>query len=172
MKHCNFNCERDSVTMHTTIEQELETHGHSYFQTVGDSMEPILHNRFSTVMIEKANEQPKLYDVVLYKRPPGVNASQPNGAYVLHRIVKVRKDDYLICGDNRYYKEPVPKEWILGVMKGYFNGDDYVDCEHDLQYLDYLKTLNGRYCTLWLKAFPVRIVNKIKKILKIQNFGL
>ena len=38
--------------MQRTIEEELARNGHSFFQTVGDSMEPLLHNRKSTVIIQ------------------------------------------------------------------------------------------------------------------------
>lgn len=146
-----------------TIEQELENHGQSIFQTVGDSMEPILHNRFSSVVIKKVAEPLSCYDVVLYRRPPGVLKSQPDGAYVLHRIVKVREKDYLICGDNRVHKEVVPQEWILGVMIGFFDGDDFVDCKTDAGYRRYVKSLPYRYLYRWCKAFPGRLVRKLKR---------
>ena len=108
---------------YSTIEQELDEQGHSLFQTVGDSMEPLLHNRKSTVVIEKVSGTLKKYDVALYRRP--------GGEYVLHRVLKVRSSDYLICGDNRTYREPVPKEWILGVMTGFYPDESslLISCE-------------------------------------------
>lgn len=147
------------MKIHTTIEKELDAHGHGFFQTVGDSMEPILHNRSSTVVIEKIVQPLKVYDVVLFKRFAEGNISRPD-AYVLHRIVKIRKDDYLICGDNLINKESVPKEQILGIMKGYFDGEDYIDCEHNLRYLKYLKKLKLRYFCRWAKSLWMRILNK------------
>ena len=97
--------------MPQTIEQELATRGRSLFQTVGNSMEPLLHNRKSTVVIEKKQNRLKTGDVALYRRPAG--------EYVLHRVVKVLDGAYLICGDNRLWKEAVPEEWDIGVMVGY-----------------------------------------------------
>lgn len=149
----------------SSIEQELETHGRSLFQTVGDSMEPLLHNRYSTVVIEKVTGPLAVNDVALFRRPPGVLKTQPDGAYVLHRIVKVREKDYLICGDNRYYREPVPKEWVLGVMTGYFNGDTFVDCAANEDYRDYVNSLKYRYPIRWLKALPGRAAGKVKRII-------
>lgn len=136
--------------VNSTIEQELATQGHSFFQTVGDSMEPLLHNRKSTVVIEKATGALKKYDVALYRRP--------TGEYVLHRVLQVRRNDYLICGDNRIYREPVPKEWILGVMTGFYPdaGERYISCE-DLKYQKYLRTMELRYWIHWIKALPGRI---------------
>ncbi|WP_251208936.1 S24/S26 family peptidase [Acetatifactor aquisgranensis] len=141
---------------YSTIEQELDEQGHSLFQTVGDSMEPLLHNRKSTVVIEKVSGTLKKYDVALYRRP--------GGEYVLHRVLKVRSSDYLICGDNRTYREPVPKEWILGVMTGFYPDESslLISCE-DQEYRRYLQTLGRRYCICWTKTLPRRIRNKIMR---------
>lgn len=148
---------------HTTIEQELESHGHGIFQTVGDSMEPILHNRYSSVVIEKVREPLELYDVVLFRRPPGIVKTQPAGAYVLHRIVKVREKDYLICGDNRSYREAVPPDWIIGVMTGFFNGEYFVDCAANEAYQRYVRSLPYRYMGRWCKDFPGRVLRRLKR---------
>lgn len=139
---------------HSTIEQELERQGHSFFQTVGDSMEPLLHNRKSTVMIAKVSEKLRKYDVALYHRP--------TGEYVLHRVVKVRERDYLICGDNRIYREKVPREWVIGVMTGFFPdvGSQFVACE-DGKYQEYVRVLTRRYIIRWVKALPGRIHRKL-----------
>ena len=72
--------------MQRTIEQELALRGHGLFQTVGDSMEPLLHNRKSTVVIEIPKNMLKKYDVALYRRP--------GGEYVLHRVIKVVENAY------------------------------------------------------------------------------
>lgn len=143
--------------MNSTIEQELQRNGHSFFQTVGDSMEPMLHNRSSTVVIGKAQGTLKKYDVALYRNPAG--------EYVLHRVLKVRPRDYIICGDNRICRETVPKEWVIGVLQGYYPdlGSQYISCDSDL-YREYLGTLKSRYCVLWIKAFPGRVVRKCKRI--------
>lgn len=80
--------------MNSKIEEELERSGKILQTTIGDSMEPMLQNRQNIVVIEKADGLLKKYDLPLYRRP--------NGKYVLHRILKVRKNDYIICGDNRH----------------------------------------------------------------------
>lgn len=36
-----------------SIEEELSRKGRGFFQVVGDSMEPLLHSHYSTVVIEK-----------------------------------------------------------------------------------------------------------------------
>lgn len=96
----------------STYEAELEQKGRLIYTNVGDSMMPLLRQRRDLVIIEKRPEgRCKKYDVVLYRRP--------NGRHVLHRILKVRKHDYVICGDNRRVREfGVPDEWIIGVLTG------------------------------------------------------
>lgn len=144
-----------------SIEEELNRQRHCLFQTVGDSMEPLLHNRKSTIVIEKTSDALKKYDVALFRRP--------TGEYVLHRVLKVRDKDYLICGDNRTYMEPVPKEWVFGVMTGFYPDESgrLISCE-DWEYQRYLQTLDRRYCIRWMKALPGRIR---RRLVKMGKFG-
>lgn len=139
------------------IEQEIAAHGHSFFQTVGDSMEPLLHNRKSTVVIEAKQGRLKKYDVALYRRPAG--------EYVLHRVLKVMDGAYLICGDNRTWRETVPEAWVIGVMVGYYQDEQnqYTSCD-SVTYQKYLRSLPRRQFLLWLRALPGRVRRKIRKI--------
>lgn len=84
---------------------------------------------------------------------------------MLHRIVKVREQDYLICGDNRLFREPVPERWILGVMTGFWNGDTFVDCKTDAGYRRYVEKLKYGYPLRWLRALPGRVLRKLRHIL-------
>ena len=59
--------------------------------TSGVSMMPMLRDRRDTVVITPARERLKKYDVALYRS--GENC-------LLHRVVKVLPDSYVICGDN------------------------------------------------------------------------
>lgn len=137
-----------------TIEQELAVNGRSFFQTVGDSMEPLLHNRKSTVVIEAKKAPLKKYDVALYHRP--------TGEYVLHRVLKVLDDAYLICGDNRIWKETVPEAWVIGVMTDFYPDEQNrpISCNSE-EYQQYLKTLWWRYSFLWMRALPGRVCHKM-----------
>lgn len=139
-----------------TIEQELDLRGYGLFQTVGDSMEPLLHNRKSTVVIKRKTGPLKRYDVALYRRPH-------KKEYVLHRVVKVLGDGYLIRGDNRIWREKVPEEWVVGVMAGYFADEknEYISCENTA-YRKYLRTLNQQYWSLRIRR---SWGNKLKKII-------
>ena len=66
---------------HRTIEQELALHGRTVVQTVGVSMEPLLHGRKISAVL--AAKQGPLQGRV------GVLYCRPAGEYVLHRVVKV-----------------------------------------------------------------------------------
>lgn len=143
-----------------SIEEELARHGRGFFQTVGDSMEPLLHDHYTTVVIEKPAGRLRKNDVALFYRPGGTFSGQPQGRYVLHRVVKVRKGGYLICGDNRTYREPVPEAWILGVMTGFFNGEVYTPCDSEA-YSRYVAGLERRRAALWLRLLPGRVMRKL-----------
>lgn len=73
------------------IEFVLEKEGYFVSTTSGVSMFPMLRDRKDTVVIYPVNGCLKKYDVLLYKR---------ENNYVLHRVVKVLENGYLIRGDN------------------------------------------------------------------------
>ena len=82
----------------STYEQQLEQHGSLVYTNVGDSMLPLLRERRDLLIIEKRSPgRMKKYDIVLYRRP--------SGKHILHRVLKVRKSDYVIAGDNRWERE-------------------------------------------------------------------
>lgn len=127
-----------------TFEQVLEQHGRFVHTNVGDSMLPLLRQGRDLMVIEKRPEgRCKRYDAVLYKRP--------NGKYVLHRILKVRPQDYVICGDNRYTREyGVPDEWIIGILTAVLRDGKKMVPVTDWRY--------RLYVHLWCDFFPIRAV--------------
>lgn len=95
--------------MKTKIEEEIEKTGFFIYTCVGNSMNPVIKQNSDLLVIEKTNGRLKKYDVPLYKRD--------NGPYILHRILKVRENDYIICGDNRWLKEyGITDANIVGVL--------------------------------------------------------
>ncbi len=93
-----------------SIEAELSVHGTYATNTQGKSMEPLFRTHRDVVMLKRPEGELKKYDIVLYR---GVGREH---IFVLHRIVKVRENDYVIRGDNTFYLEYVPKDKILGVV--------------------------------------------------------
>ena len=76
-----------------TFEQVLEEQGTLVYTNVGNSMLPLIREGRDLIILKKPEGRLKKYDVPLYKRD--------SGQYVLHRVLKVRESDYVICGDNR-----------------------------------------------------------------------
>ena len=81
----------------STFEEQIEKNGRLIYTNVGDSMWPLIRQGKDLLVIEPVHGRLRKYDVPLYKRD--------SGQYVLHRILEVRRDDYVICGDNRSRKE-------------------------------------------------------------------
>ena len=83
----------------------------------------------------------KKYDVPVYRTP--------GGKYIMHRIVRVRPEDYVIIGDNRLQKEYVTDDSICGVLAGFYkDGKRYVDCQNSRRY--------RLYSRVWVALYPVR----------------
>lgn len=80
--------------------------------TAGTSMLPMLRDRQDTVVLQRKNGKLKKYDLPLYKRA--------DGSFVLHRIVGIGKEGYILSGDNHDLKEyPVTDEQIIAVVTAY-----------------------------------------------------
>ena len=77
---------------------------------VGTSMMPLLDQNTDTVRLVQAPVRLRKYDIPLYVRP--------SGEHVLHRIVKVCDNHYVIRGDNTNYTEIVPFDWVIAVADG------------------------------------------------------
>jgi len=105
----------------TTYEQELKAHGTLTYTTVGRSMRPFLRSG-EDLMVIRAGDGHRFqkYDAVLYRRS--------SGKYVLHRIVKVREKDYVMCGDNIWFREKgIRDEQILGVLTTVIRNGKVID---------------------------------------------
>ena len=90
------------------FEDILLEKGELVYTNVGDSMYPLIKDR--DLLIIKSSSGPlKRLDIPLYHRD--------NGQYVLHRVLKVRENDYVICGDNRYLKEyGITDRHVIGLL--------------------------------------------------------
>ncbi len=97
------------------IEQYLRENGALTYTNKGVSMLPLLREgRDMFTVRRKDSERCKAGDVVLYRR---------GRDYVLHRVVEVRENDYVILGDNCItYEYGIKDSDILGVMTGFTRG--------------------------------------------------
>ena len=142
--------------MTENIEKILAEDGFYVSTTVGTSMAPMLRNRRDRVVIRPVPEgMLKKYDLPLYRRP--------DGKYVLHRVIGVRQEYYIIRGDNTYRKEKVPVEWILGYVTEFYRNAKHIETTDKK---------DRAYARFWNCIFPVRflwvkcraVLSKIKHI--------
>ena len=92
----------------TKFEDVLDKDGELIFTNVGYSMYPLIKQREDILRIVKTDNYKK-GDVVLYKSHVD--------HYVLHRILKIKKDKIILAGDYNYFKDkPITKDKILGLL--------------------------------------------------------
>ena len=131
------------------FEDVIRRDGRLLYTNVGDSMLPLIRQDHDILVIEKPAGRLKKYDVPLYKRD--------SGQYVLHRILRVRENDYVICGDNRYSKEyGITDRHIIGVLTAVVRNG------REMPVTDWRYRL---YVHLWCDFFPVRAF-----ILRVTRF--
>lgn len=143
----------------STFEDEINRRGKLIYTNYGDSMMPLLRQNKDLVIIEKVHGRLKKYDVPLYKRD--------SGQYVLHRILKVRENDYVICGDNRRNCEyGITDKHIIGVLTGIVRDGRTISVT-DRKYRIYVHLWCDfffvRSAVLWVKHIYRRTVRKLNK---------
>ena len=119
-------------TPYKSPERLLEEYGEIIRPIKGTSMLPMLRESRDAVRIMPVKEELEVGDIPLYRKP--------NGQYVLHRIVGVEENRYIIRGDNCTELENVPKKWVVGVAKEFFRSGEYVP-ESDPGYRAYVETV-------------------------------
>lgn len=140
----------------TKFENEIESKGYIVYTNVGDSMMPLLRQNKDLMVIRKITEPLKKNDAVLFKRP--------NGAYVLHRIIKVcGLGQYRIAGDNRSFSEIVPEEWIIGILTEVIKDGRHISVESD-EYRDYVRKVPYHRLKLKCLHYPQALKRKIKRV--------
>ena len=135
----------------STFKDAIKRTGRIIYTNVGDSMMPLIKQGRDVLVISAVNGRLKRYDIPLYKRD--------SGQYVLHRILKVRKNDYVICGDNRCNKEyGITDRHIIGVLSGIIRDG------REIPVTDIKCRI---YAHLWCDLFPVRVlIIRIRQIFK------
>ena len=122
-----------------SFEGILSEKGFLLYTNIGVSMMPLLREHRDIIEIRPLHGRAKRYDVVLYKR---------SGKYILHRILKVRPNDYVICGDHNYYREyGITDDMILGIMTRVIRDGREIRID-DWRY--------RLYVHLWCDFFPIR----------------
>ncbi len=143
-----------------SYEEELNARGKLVFTQVGTSMLPLLRQKRDLIVLEKKQAgRCGKYDVALYKRK--------DGSYVLHRILKVRENDYVLCGDHCWQREyGITDEQILGVLSAVVRDGKTIEVS-DRRYRFYVHLWCDffwvRAAILRSKALLRRCIGKIKR---------
>ena len=92
------------------LDEVLDSGSEISLMASGVSMEPYIRDKTDKITIVKATGELKKGDVPLYKRD--------NGKFVLHRVVGIGDEGYIMRGDNQWVTEyPVKKSCIKAVLK-------------------------------------------------------
>lgn len=143
-----------------TYEQLLEKHGKIVYRNIGTSMLPLIRQkRDLMIIVKRPEERLKKYDAVLYKTN--------QGKYILHRIIKVNTDDYVICGDNCIHREfGIKDRQIIGILTAVVRDNKTINTS-DKKYRIYVHLICDffyiKVVVLYVKQLFYRIISKIKK---------
>lgn len=136
------------------LEKEIASGKPTVTVTVGDSMEPLLYNRSTRVVIMKADRELERNEIPLYKRP--------TGQFVMHRIIKADSDYYYTRGDNRTGLEQVPKQWVQGVVTEIYRKEKHFTVDNSW-YRSYVIIWNLIYPIRWFVYMFRGIINRMKR---------
>ena len=122
------------------FEEVLERDGRLIYTNVGDSMLPLIREGRDLLVIERPQGRLRRYDVPLYRRD--------SGQYVLHRVLRVLPDGYVLCGDNRWRCERgIGDGHVVGVLRAVIR---------DGRELPVTDPRYRLYVHLWCDLFPLR----------------
>ena len=124
----------------TTVAEQLRAGRPVAAFTSGVSMQPLLYENKTHVLIEPLSRPLKVGELPIFLRP--------DGKYVIHRVIKVEDDFYFTRGDSCIGLEKVPKDWMLGVVTEIYRNKKYIKVT-DKKYRIYV--------WVWQVAAPARI---------------
>ncbi|MBQ0008485.1 MAG: S24/S26 family peptidase [bacterium] len=129
------------------FEELLRETGEYVTQVRGVSMYPMLRYRKDPLLIHPVKGELKPYDVAIYGRLD---------RYVVHRVLEVRDDIYVIRGDNCICKEYVPKSAVVGVMAGFWRFGRFISSDNILYKV---------YARVWVAINPlVRLEHRCRML--------
>lgn len=120
------------------IKDKLDDGGEVVFTLTGNSMLPFMKDGKTTVTIKKVENKLKRGDIVFYR---------VNNQYILHRILRVKKNYVIICGDGLNRLEFVEEKNIFAVLVRFQNDSKVID-------------INNKWyrfkAKLWMLLRPIR----------------
>ena len=137
------------------VMQEVISEGGKFsFFPLGNSMKPFIRAGKDSVHVVKA-DAPEKYDIVLYRRMSGM--------FVLHRIVEVNDDGYVMCGDNQWTKEyGITGDMIIAKVSEIVRDGKAISCSSK-KYMFWVHV----WCDwFWLRRLYLKLRSTAKKLLK------
>ncbi len=126
--------------------------------TVGTSMLPLFRSDKDMAVVKKIDRPLKVNDVLLYRK------KGTDDEYILHRLIKLKKDGYVIRGDNLYINEcNVSDHEIIGVMVGFHRDGKYYECDKSLKYKLYVVYIRISYPARFIFKKIRPILSRIKR---------
>ncbi len=136
------------------VEGELLKYGTYAANTTGVSMRPLFKTHRDVAVLKKTDRTLKKYDIVLY-----TGASHK---YILHRIIGVREECFIIRGDNTFVKEYVSRDRVLAYLVS-FNRKGKHHTVDEFGYKFYSRFWNLIYPVRYLAHLMRRALGKIKR---------
>ena len=130
------------------IRKILKEGGTFPFYPRGTSMSPFILAERDMVVLSSLPDRLKKYQIVLYKRD--------NGAFVLHRIIRINGSCCTMRGDNQFLSEPgIRRDQMIGIVSKIFCNDQPVnpnDTRHRITAALWVWTALPR--RIWRHFFP------------------
>lgn len=124
--------------LYPIIKDKVDEGGEVEFTITGNSMLPFMKDGKTLVTIKKIDKKLKRGDIVFY---------HVNNQYILHRILKVKKDYVIICGDGLLRLEYVEKNNIFAIVVRFQNGSKIIDVTSKWYFIK---------SRLWMLLRPIR----------------
>lgn len=141
----------NQTKMESVLDQTLRLGGQLCLVVTGNSMRPFLRPEEDRVLLCKAKKIRK-GDIVLYRRN--------NGAYILHRAVKVGATEFYAAGDAQGWREgPIPLTRTEGVVWEIHRGNKCIRAD------SWFFQMGSR---IWMAMFPLRWL-RTKRTFKKRN---
>ncbi len=147
--------------------EEAVSKGNFVIHSHGVSMWPMIRNGKDSVRIEPVQGRLNKFDLPLYK--------DNRGRYVIHRVIEVTDEGYVICGDGLCEKEyDITDKNILGRVEGFFRKEKYISCQSK-GYRLYVRLWAGTFMfmrtpLIWVVRKCRHTKNRIKNLF-LRIFG-
>ena len=136
------------------IDEVISTGGVFRMTPNGISMLPLIRPGVDSVSLVLPTDI-KRGDIVLYKRD--------NGQYVLHRVIYIKNDEYVMCGDNQKVLEyGITKKHILAKLKDVYRDGKAIDTENK-EYKKYYNRQLKKKTRLKIRRFLSKVKHTIIK---------